>query len=297
MEVRILQLLEGARQARGLTVIIDVFRAFSAACYLFAAGARRILPVAEVEEARALKAQHPEYLLVGEVGGRRPPGFDYGNSPSELERAELRGRTIVQRTSAGTQGLVQARGAEELLTGAFVNAPALVAYIRRRAPLAVSLVCMGQAARVPSEEDTLCAGFLRSALQGEAPDFPAIREVLRGSHAASRFFDPEKTWAPERDFDLCLALGRFDFVLRAETGPDGRLGLHRREVGPVERAIMGFHQDDEGHWVADLECGHTQHVRHDPPWQVRPWVTTAEGRRRHTGRRLRCVRCGAAPGA
>jgi hypothetical protein len=59
----------------------------------------------------------------------------------------------------------------------------------------------------------------------------------------------------------------------------------------VPRRIAGFHTDDEGHWVADLECGHTRHVRHDPPWQVRPWVLSAEGRARFIGVRLGCVRC------
>ncbi|HJR41907.1 MAG TPA: DUF3565 domain-containing protein [Gemmatimonadaceae bacterium] len=54
---------------------------------------------------------------------------------------------------------------------------------------------------------------------------------------------------------------------------------------------MGFHRDEEEHWVAELECGHTQHVRHDPPWQVRPWVTTAEGRRAFLGTVLDCLRC------
>ena len=57
------------------------------------------------------------------------------------------------------------------------------------------------------------------------------------------------------------------------------------------RAISGFRQDDEGDWVAELECGHGQHVRHDPPWQVRPWVVTAEGRAQRIGTTLRCMRC------
>jgi uncharacterized protein DUF3565 len=65
----------------------------------------------------------------------------------------------------------------------------------------------------------------------------------------------------------------------------------------VLRRITGFHQDAEAHWVAELECGHTQHVRHDPPWQVRPWVITAEGRARFLGTTLRCVHCVAEPAA
>jgi hypothetical protein len=65
----------------------------------------------------------------------------------------------------------------------------------------------------------------------------------------------------------------------------------RGEPHGVPRLIRDFHQDEEGHWVADLECGHSQHVRHDPPWQVRPWVTTAEGRASRLGFPLSCRRC------
>jgi Protein of unknown function (DUF3565) len=59
----------------------------------------------------------------------------------------------------------------------------------------------------------------------------------------------------------------------------------------VRRAIVGFHKDSEGHWVADLECGHSQHVRHEPPWQVRPWVLTPKGRDAMIGTALDCVQC------
>jgi len=59
----------------------------------------------------------------------------------------------------------------------------------------------------------------------------------------------------------------------------------------MERRIVGYHQDDERHWVAELECGHAQHVRHDPPWQVRSWVTTPEGRAGHLGTTLECRGC------
>jgi Protein of unknown function (DUF3565) len=59
----------------------------------------------------------------------------------------------------------------------------------------------------------------------------------------------------------------------------------------MRRSIIGFHEDHEGHWVADLECGHSQHVRHEPPWQARPWVQTPEGRAAMVGTALDCLRC------
>ena len=59
----------------------------------------------------------------------------------------------------------------------------------------------------------------------------------------------------------------------------------------MKRRIVGFHQDVEAHWVADLECGHAQHMRHEPPWQLRPWVLTPEGRAGMVGQFLECVIC------
>jgi hypothetical protein len=59
----------------------------------------------------------------------------------------------------------------------------------------------------------------------------------------------------------------------------------------MEAKIVGFHQDESGDWVADLSCGHTQHVRHRPPWETRPWVVNPAGRQEHIGQPLVCKRC------
>jgi hypothetical protein len=59
----------------------------------------------------------------------------------------------------------------------------------------------------------------------------------------------------------------------------------------MKQKIIAFHQDDDSHWVADLACGHTQHVRHDPPWTERPWVLTPEGRQVRLGIELNCLKC------
>ena len=59
----------------------------------------------------------------------------------------------------------------------------------------------------------------------------------------------------------------------------------------MKQPMVGFHIDEQGDWVAELECGHYQHVRHDPPWQNRPWVITAEGRKDKLGEILNCKKC------
>lgn len=216
MKIEILQLLEGAKKSQGLTVIIDVFRAFSTACYAFGNGIQRIYPVGDLAEAYRLKEQNPGYLLVGERNEQKPEGFDFGNSPSQLLNADLNGKTMVHTTSSGTQGIANATHADEIITGSFVNAKAIVDYIRKQNPEKVSLVCMGYSCQYPTDEDTLLAVYVKNELEGKPNDFQAMVEQLRKGDGA-RFFAPEKQeWAPVADFDLCLSLNRFGFVLKVE---------------------------------------------------------------------------------
>jgi len=214
----------GAASARGIAVIIDVFRAFSVAAHAFARGVEKIVPTAAVNDARRLKREHPDWLLIGERHARPLPGFDCGNSPTELERFDLRGRTLIHTTHAGTQGLAAAIGADETLTGALVNAQAIVRYILARRPAQVTLVRMGREAHERTEEDDLCADILARRLAGEEPDVRGVREQLRSAPSALKFFDPACDWAPERDFELCTQVDEFDFVLRLDrNGPYSRV--------------------------------------------------------------------------
>jgi 2-phosphosulfolactate phosphatase len=227
MQIELLDFVRGAREARGVAVIIDVFRAFSVACYASARGAPCIIPVGEVDAALRLKRAHPEYLSIGERHARRLPGFDCGNSPTEVEGLDLSGRAVVHTTHAGTQGLVNTRHADVVLTGSLVNAAAICRYIRGVAPERVSLVRMGVAATQRSDADDLCAELIAARLSDQSQlahlpgDSEAIRERLRTSPEAHKFFDPAADWAPERDFELCTALDRFDFVLRLQDEDDG----------------------------------------------------------------------------
>lgn len=229
MEIRILQLLEGAKNARGLTVIIDVFRAFSLACYVFERGASRIIPVGDIEKAYLLKRKNPGFILMGERHEKKMPGFDFGNSPAHILTEDFTGKTIVHTTSAGTQGLVHAKHSDVLITGSFVNAGAIVRYIRRLDPAHVSLVCMGYSALYPTEEDTFCAEFIKNSLEDKENDFDAMRKIIRSS-SGTRFFEPAKQeYSPEIDFDLCLDLNRFNFVIKAEKNQE-EIVLFRKEI-------------------------------------------------------------------
>jgi 2-phosphosulfolactate phosphatase len=227
VQIDVFDHVAGAREARGIAVVIDVFRAFSVAAYAFDAGAARVLPVAEIEDAKALGRRFPGAVLAGERHARRLPGFDIGNSPTEVRALGLQGKVLVHTTHAGTQGLVNATGADEVLTGAFVNISAVSRYIRARAPERVSLVRMGHEARERCAEDDLYAECLRLLLLGEPAPLGEVRERLRTAPAAAKFFDPACDWAPRDDFEYCTDVDRFDFVLRLKRMPGEPLELQR----------------------------------------------------------------------
>ena len=222
MDIRILQLVDGAKQAEGVTVIIDVFRAFSLESYLMSQGAETILPIGDLELAYKLKQAHPDWLLAGERGGKILPGFDMANSPTDLMNGiDVAGKTIVHTTSAGTQGISNASRATTILCGALVNAKATAEYIRSLNPGVVSLVCMGLSAVTPTEEDTLCAQYIKSLLEDKPIPLGDAIEYLKRTSGA-KFFDKSKnTVFPEMDFHHCTQVDKFPFALRIDNVSDG----------------------------------------------------------------------------
>ena len=222
MDIEIFRLIEGAKRAEGLTVIIDVFRAFSMECYLYALGAKEVRPVGSIEETFAWKDRDSSCILVGERHGRKIDGCDLGNSPSSVNPEMIRGKRIIHTTSAGTQGIVNAVRADGIITGSFVNAKAIADYIRKAAPEKVSLVCMGKEGLEPAEEDELCAVYLKNLLAGDGmPDIDQRLGDLRFKGGA-HFFDPElREIFPEQDFWMCIARDRFGFVLKIEKDSEG----------------------------------------------------------------------------
>ena len=221
MKINVLHYIEGAIKAQGIAVIIDVFRAFSFECYALQNNAEKIIPVASKELAYKLKQENPDYILSGERKGIMLPGFDYGNSPSQIEHIDLSGKVIVHTTSAGTQGLENAVNADEILTGSLVNAKAVANYIKVGNYDEISLVCMGNSGVNPAAEDDLCAEYIKSLLENNIYDITGQIADLK-TQGGERFFDSMlQDELPERDFYLCTALDKFNFVLKFEYDNNG----------------------------------------------------------------------------
>jgi 2-phosphosulfolactate phosphatase len=225
MKVEILEFVEGAHQAKGIVVIIDVFRAFSVACYAMDAGAARIIATSEVSQAFLLKTKYKNSVLVGERDEKKIEGFDFGNSPTEIIKVNLTGKTVIQTTTAGTQGLSNAVNADILLTGSLVNAGAVIKYIRFLNPETVSLVAMGYRATISAEEDLLCAEVISEGLKSGKTDFEKKISALQET-SGQRFFNPRNIdFSPPTDFFLCTMTNKFDFVLKATRRVDGNIDL------------------------------------------------------------------------
>lgn len=230
MEIEIHEFISGAGRGRGVSVIIDVFRAFSVACYAFAGGASRVITTSQVSESFRLKELYRNSLLAGERKEKKVEGFDFGNSPTEIIQADLFGKTLIHTTSAGTQGLSTATGADVLLAASLVNAAATARYIKSLNPENVSLVAMGYRANESADEDLLCARHIRSLLTGNAPVDEAEVSNLRNT-SGSRFFIPGNIdFSPPSDFFLCTMTDRFNFALNAVRRPDGNIELFRIDV-------------------------------------------------------------------
>ena len=214
MNIEILHMIDGAKKARGTTVIIDVFRAFSVEAYFCAAGVKEIIPVGDVNLAYKLKEENPDFILAGERKGKILPGFDVGNSPSDVIKLECEGKTVVHTTSAGTQGIANAVNADEILGGSLVTAKATAEYIKRKNPENVSLVCMGLEALSQTEEDNLCALYIKSILEGTDIDLGNEIENLKYTSGAKFFDKAQNDVFPEEDFHLCTQVDRFNFVVK-----------------------------------------------------------------------------------
>lgn len=229
----------GARMVRsvdaggldGAVVVVDVIRAFSTAAYAFGAGARHIYLVAGVEEALAFKAAHPGSIAMGEDHGLRPEGFDLPNSPVRAAAADLDGRLVVQRTSAGTQGVVAARSAKCLWCASLVCASATAAAVSAAGSGAPTYVITGwfpDRPDRPGTDDRLTAEHIEAVRTGRSPDASAVAAAVAASDEALLTLRLGADHVDPQDIAYATDVDRFAFAMEVTRDPDG-LRLDRIE--------------------------------------------------------------------
>lgn len=221
--------LRGIGHHGGVVVVVDVLRAFTTAAFALAKGATAVRCVGSVEEALAARDDLPGSLAMGEVGGRRPEGFDLSNSPTEMLDADVSGRLLIHRTSAGTQGLVAAADhATDLFAASFVCAGATARALSARAPDEVTFVLTGVDHR-DGDEDRACADYITALLLGEAPDPVPYLDRVRAADAAQAFLCGDDPEFLASDVDHATDVDAVPFALEAHV-ESGRPVL--RAAGP-----------------------------------------------------------------
>lgn len=215
-----------------VVVVIDVLRSFSVAAYAFAAGASVIYPVETIAEALYLQAELPGSATTGAVaGGDAVPGFDFGNSPTAMQGADLSGRPLIQSTAAGVLGLTRFGHARALFAGSLLFARATARAVLEMRPNEVCFVITGEWVDRDGDEDVACADYLDALLGGENPDPAPFAARVRDSDFGRRFLSGTNPSLPASDLELCAQADRFDFALRA-VHRNGRLELRRHPKEP-----------------------------------------------------------------
>jgi 2-phosphosulfolactate phosphatase len=200
--------IEGARQARGVVVVIDVLRSFTVSAYALAGGARECLLVTTVAEARALAAQIPGSLLSAEEGALPVSGIPISNSPTQIRSAELKGRVLIQRSSAGTLVMAAVEKSEDMFAASLVVASATVQACLLRRPTILTLVSSAD-----HPEDHACARYMEALVRGDRPDIERLLTPLRESERYARASGGGWPGFPPTDLELSLATDRFDFAM------------------------------------------------------------------------------------
>lgn len=226
-----IKIVNDAKMATGLAVVIDVFRAFTVEPYLINNGAKKLIPVGDMQIAYDYKKKDNNCILIGERNGIILPGFDYGNSPSQIENIDFSGKTIIHTTSCGTQGIVKSINAKEIITGSLVNAKAITRYITKNRIEEISLVALCREGELPFDEDMLCAKYIKSLLEDKPLNNMKEEIEKLKSTTGSKFFNKlrQKDF-PEKDFYLCTEMNKFDFILKVKKDEKGNLYTERVNV-------------------------------------------------------------------
>lgn len=199
--------IEGARQARGTVVVIDVLRSFTVSAYALAGGARECRLVRTVAEARALKARTPRAVLSAEEDALPVEGIAISNSPTRIRETSLRDRVLIQRSTAGTQVVASVKS-RDILAASLVVARATAQACLLRNPETLTLV-----ASADHPEDHACARYLEGILRGQEPDLEQLLQPWRESERYRMAMSGSWPGFPPSDVDLSLEPDRFQFSM------------------------------------------------------------------------------------
>jgi 2-phosphosulfolactate phosphatase len=210
--------IEGARAATsGIVVVIDVLRAFTVSAFALAGGARECLLVSTVDEARKLAASVPGAVISAEENTLPIEGIAISNSPTQIRAADLGGRTLVQRTSAGTPVINAVHEELAMFAGSLVVARATAQACLLTNQDTVTLIASGD-----FPEDHACAHWIEAHINGREADLPALLAPLYASERYAKFARGDWPGFPKTDLELSLAPDRFDFAMPAMRR-DGRV--------------------------------------------------------------------------
>lgn len=213
MKIHIAQGHTPPHNVHGITVIIDVIRAFTTSHQAFLGGLSHIFPVASSEDAFALRAHYPDALLVGEVQALPIAGFDLGNSPWEIKHTDLRGRHVIMRTTNGVTAALRAKDSRQVLVASLVNARATANYLLKQAPETVVLV----ASHPTGDEDVACAEYLRALLGGDGIALEDAQRRTRDSFAARKFLDASHPRLRPQDIHMACQDGGVEALVMGMT--------------------------------------------------------------------------------
>jgi len=197
-------------EIHGFTVVVDVLRAFSVAYFIEKATPGKYIVVNDIEIAFDLKEKFKSVILIGERSGVKIPGFDFGNSPTEILNQNFSNHIVVHTTSAGTNGLIKQSRKNLVVVGSFVNFSSIVKYVLNNNIEIVNIYCTASRGDIFGLEDYLFAEHLRESLLSGFVEYDEIR---------TKIFDinkegfSESGFAPRTDLLLCLDINKFDSLL------------------------------------------------------------------------------------
>jgi 2-phosphosulfolactate phosphatase len=206
--------IEGARRAQGIVVVIDVLRSFTVSAYALAGGARECRLVRTVDEARELAARTERAVICAEEDALPVEGIPISNSPTMIRSTDLKGRVLIQRSTAGTQVAAAVKG-DDIFAASLVVARATIQACLLRKPETITLV-----ASADHPEDHACARYMQALIEGRRPNLEMLLEPLRDSERYRRAISGEWPGFPRTDLDLSLTPDRFEFAMPVtrETG-------------------------------------------------------------------------------